>query len=177
MPTRKVIHRPDRVVQDAQQLLVRFGQDTDVAQALRLALIDRLAPLPRRPGVRGARRDLPTCVSAFLVESESDAQRMLEDVVWAHYGLSTAGAIRAVGYVVIGTDMEEDGELIPFSERHADVVVAAYPSRDLAICRPRPVVVGETVLVADGEGQPFEAKIERIDPDGTIVLTVLAFAA
>jgi transcription antitermination factor NusG len=41
----------------------------------------------------------------------------------------------------------------------------------------REPVVGETVLVADGEGQPFEAKIERIDSDGTIVLTVLAFAA
>ena len=41
----------------------------------------------------------------------------------------------------------------------------------------RDPVVGETVLVADGEGQPFEAKIERIDSDGTIVLTVLAFAA
>ncbi|MDQ3943553.1 MAG: hypothetical protein M3357_00035 [Actinomycetota bacterium] len=41
----------------------------------------------------------------------------------------------------------------------------------------REPVVGETVLVADGEGRPFEAKIERIDQDGTIVLTVLAFAA
>jgi hypothetical protein len=33
----------------------------------------------------------------------------------------------------------------------------------------REPVVGETVLVADGEGQPLEAR--------TIVLTVLAFAA
>jgi transcription antitermination factor NusG len=41
----------------------------------------------------------------------------------------------------------------------------------------REPVVGETVLVADGEGRPFEATIERIDQDGTIVLTVLAFAA
>lgn len=41
----------------------------------------------------------------------------------------------------------------------------------------REPVVGETVRVADGEGRPFEAKIERIDQDGTIVLTVLAFAA
>jgi hypothetical protein len=32
-------------------------------------------------------------------------------------------------------------------------------------------------LVADGEGKPFEAKIERIDDDGTIVLVVAAFAA
>lgn len=67
------------------------------------------------------------CVSAFLVVDESDARRLLRDVIWAHYGLSTAGAIRSVGYDVIGTDIEEDGELIPFSDRHVDVVVAAYP--------------------------------------------------
>lgn len=41
----------------------------------------------------------------------------------------------------------------------------------------RAPLVGETVLVADGEGRPFEAKIERVDPDGTIVLMVAAFAA
>lgn len=41
----------------------------------------------------------------------------------------------------------------------------------------RDPVVGESVLVADGEGKPFEAKIERIDDDGTIVLVVAAFAA
>ena len=38
-------------------------------------------------------------------------------------------------------------------------------------------VVGESVLVADGEGRAFEAKIDRIDADGTIVLLVAAFAA
>lgn len=41
----------------------------------------------------------------------------------------------------------------------------------------RDPVVGENVLVADGEGKPFEAKIDRIDDDGTIVLVVAAFAA
>ena len=41
----------------------------------------------------------------------------------------------------------------------------------------RAPVVGETVLVADGEGRPLEAKIERVDSDGTIVLMVTAFAA
>ena len=93
MPTRRVIHRPDRDIGDAQQLLVRFGQDTDVAQALRLALIS--SGLYRAlPGYedRGA-----VCVSAFLVENESDARRMLSDVVWERYGLSTAGAIRRSG--------------------------------------------------------------------------------
>lgn len=41
----------------------------------------------------------------------------------------------------------------------------------------RDPVLGETVLVADGEGRPFEAKLERLDPDGTIVLRILTFAA
>jgi len=41
----------------------------------------------------------------------------------------------------------------------------------------RDPAVGETVLVADGEGRPFEAKIERIDTGGTIVLVIPAFAA
>jgi hypothetical protein len=68
------------------------------------------------------------CVSAFLVESESDARTMLEDVIWGHYGLATAGTIRSAGYEVIGTDIEEDGALIPLSDRHVDVVVAAYPA-------------------------------------------------
>ncbi|MGH8992034.1 MAG: hypothetical protein ACRDYV_04915 [Acidimicrobiia bacterium] len=124
MPTRRVIYRPDRDIGDARQLLVRFGQDTDVAQALRLALISShlYLTLPRYED-RGA-----VCVSAFLVEDESDARRMLCEVVWESYGLSTAGAIRSVGYDVIGTDIEEDGELIPFSDRHVDVVVAAYPT-------------------------------------------------
>lgn len=124
MPTRRVIHRPDRDIGDAQQLLVRFGQDTDVAQALRLALIN--SRLYRSlPGYedRGA-----VCVSAFLVEDELDGRRLLRDVMWDHYGLSTAGAIRSVGYDVVGTDIEEDGELIPFSDRHVDVVVAPYPT-------------------------------------------------
>lgn len=124
MLTRRVIHRPDRGIRNAQQLLVRFGQDTDVAQALRLALIG--SHLYRAlPGYEDCGA---ICVSAFLVENESDARRLLRDVVWEHYGLSTAGAIRSVGYDVIGTDIEEDGELIPFSDRHVDVVVAAYPT-------------------------------------------------
>jgi hypothetical protein len=123
MPARRVIHRPDRVIDDTRQLLVRFGQDTDVDQALRLALIG--SQLYR--DVPGHEEHGAICVSAFLVESESDARGMLKDVVWAHYGLATAGVIRSAGYAVIGTDIEEDGELIPFSDRHVDVVVAAYP--------------------------------------------------
>lgn len=36
--------------------------------------------------------------------------------------------------------------------------------------------VGEQIQVADGSGGPFEAVITSIDADGTIALSVLAFA-
>lgn len=36
--------------------------------------------------------------------------------------------------------------------------------------------VGEHVMVADGGDGPLEAVIEKIRPDGTIVLSVLAYA-
>ena len=38
-------------------------------------------------------------------------------------------------------------------------------------------VLGKTVLVAEGERHPFEAKIERIDRDGTVIVVIPAFAA
>lgn len=43
------------------------------------------------------------------------------------------------------------------------------------ICKDRPPVVGEDVLVADSGTGPFEATIMSIDADGTLVLAVHAF--
>jgi len=80
----------------------------------------------------------------------------------------------------------------PADERYADLVSLPLLAADLTFARARhgraysaisdweedrDPVVGETVLVAHGEGQRFEAKIERIDSDGTIVLIVPALAA
>ena len=59
-----------------------------------------------------------------------------------------------------------------FARRHG-LVYSALSDWD----EDRDPVLGESVLVADGEGRPFEAKLERIDPDGTIVLRAIAFAA
>ena len=47
------------------------------------------------------------------------------------YGLATAVALRLLGYGVVGTDVEEDGVPIPFCERHADVIVSAYPEHEV----------------------------------------------
>lgn len=123
MPTRRVIHRPDRVVADDAQLIVRFGRDVDVQNALRIAL-----------GVSGLYRVVPgyeasgaVCVSAFLVANEDEAVMLLTDTTWDHYGLCTAGVIRAAGYDIIGTDVETEGVLEPHSDVHVDIVVCPYP--------------------------------------------------
>jgi hypothetical protein len=123
VPPRRVIYRPDRDVSDDDQILVRFGRDADVAQALRVAL--GASPLYR--AVPGYERAGAVCVSAFLVDDEADAVAILADTVWEHYGLTSAGALRAARYDLIGTDIEDDGELIPHSDRHVDVVVCPYP--------------------------------------------------
>jgi hypothetical protein len=62
-------------------------------------------------------------VSAFLVSDEVDAVAILADTAWDHYGLTTAGAQRAAGHEIIGTDIENEDELIPHSDRHIDLVV------------------------------------------------------
>ncbi|MGH9106236.1 MAG: hypothetical protein ACRDZX_10445 [Acidimicrobiales bacterium] len=123
MATRRVIYRPDRAVSDDAQLVVRFGRDVDEAQALRLALV--ASPLYK--AVPGFERAGALCVSAFFVADEADAVALLEDTTWDHYGLATVGTLKEAGYDVVGTDIEDDGELIPHSERHVDVVVSAYP--------------------------------------------------
>ena len=68
-----------------------------------------------------------SAASAFLVTEEAEASRLLADTTWDHYGLCTAGAIRAAGYDILGTDVETEGILEPHSDRHVDVVVCLYP--------------------------------------------------
>lgn len=45
----------------------------------------------------------------------------------ALYGLVTVGEVRHDGHDVVATHIEEDGVPPPFSDRHADVIVSAYP--------------------------------------------------
>ena len=78
-------------------MLVRFGRDVDVPQALRVALgaspLYRVLPGPERAGA--------VCVPAFIVNDEADGVAILADTVWDHYGLATAGTLRRAGYQVI----------------------------------------------------------------------------
>jgi hypothetical protein len=66
-------------------------------------------------------------ISCFIVADEREARVLTAGVGQALYGLATVRTLRELGYTVLATDVEEDGSLIPFSDRHADLVVAPYP--------------------------------------------------
>lgn len=149
--------RADREPTDDRQILVRFGRDVDVAQALRVALV--ASPLHR--SVPAYERGGAICVSAFLVRDEADARQLLTDTLWDHYGLCDVGRLRRSGYEVLGTDIEEDGSLIPHTERHVDVVVAFYP----------PNLLPYDQLPKDGRRrlreqliEPYSAALRLFDP-------------
>lgn len=63
----------------------------------------------------------------FIVADEREAQVLTGGTGQPMYGLATVGDLRRHGHEVVATDVEEDGVLTPFSDRHADVIVAAYP--------------------------------------------------
>ena len=85
-------------------------------------------------GWRQSRSDIrPTTRGhyAYLLESHVlptlGRYEMLADTTWDHFGLSRVGPLREAGYEVVGTDIKEDGVLIPHSRRHAHVVVCSCP--------------------------------------------------
>jgi hypothetical protein len=157
MPARRVIFRPDRAVSDSAQVLVRFGRDVDVPQALRVAL--GASPLYRV--LPGFERAGAVCVSAFIVSDEADAVAMLADTVWDHYGLATAGTLRRAGYQIIGTDIEEEGELVPHSDRHVDVVVCPYPEAFAVYDR---LSRAERRTLRERLARPYEQALRLFDP-------------
>jgi hypothetical protein len=157
MPARRVIFRPDRAVSDDSQVLVRFGRDVDVPQALRVAL--GASPLYRV--LPGFDRAGAVCVSAFIVRDEVDAVAILADTVWDHYGLATAGTLRRAGYQIIGTDIEDEGELIPHSDRHVDVVVCPYPETLVVYDQ---LSRAERRALRERLARPYERALRLFDP-------------
>lgn len=61
---------------------------------------------------------------------------------------------------------------LTFSQVNGGRAFSGLVDRDEEDREPR---VGEHVMVADGGDGPLEAVIEEIRPDGTIVLSVLAY--
>ncbi|MEX2620013.1 MAG: hypothetical protein WD250_07325 [Egibacteraceae bacterium] len=66
-------------------------------------------------------------ISVFIVADEREAQVLTAGLGQSLYGLATVAELRRHRYDLVATDVEEDGVLTPFSDRHADVIVAAYP--------------------------------------------------
>lgn len=122
MPKR-VRLRIDARLTDQTQLLVRFNDDHDPAMALRNALRD--AALYR--SLPGYEQSGAITISVFIVADQREAQVLTAGTGQSLYGLATVGELHGHGYDTVATDMEEDGVLTPFSDRHADVIVAPYP--------------------------------------------------
>jgi len=120
---REVRLRADERIHDDAQLLVRFNDDADVLNALRLALANahlyRVLP--------GHTERCAITISVFLVSSLVEARALAAGVGQHLFGLATAGRIREAGYEVVATTLYQDGIPAPFAELHADVVVADYP--------------------------------------------------
>lgn len=122
MPKR-VQPRDDARLNDQAMLLVRFNDDRAPDMALRNALRD--ATLYR--ALPGYERTGALTVSVFIVRDEREAQILTLGIGQELYGLSNVAALRSLGYEVVATDVYEEGVLVPFSDRHADVIVCAYP--------------------------------------------------
>jgi len=67
-------------------------------------------------------------ISCFIVADDREARVLTAGVGQSVYGLATVRTLRALGYAVVATDIEVDAALIPFSDRHADLVVGPYPA-------------------------------------------------
>jgi hypothetical protein len=122
---KRVTLRADNRVADTDQVMVRFNNDADIGNALSLALASshlyRVLPEYEDNGA--------VTVSVFLVASPAEAQTLTAGVGQTMFGLATVGQLRAAGLEVVATDVtDDDGELLPFSDRHADVVACAYPA-------------------------------------------------
>ena len=123
-PGRTVRPRIDDRLADEAQLLVRFNDDRDVLNALANALADahlyRVLPGHSATGA--------VTVSVFIVHSDVEARTLTAGIGQHLYGLGTVGRVRAAGLDVVATDLtDDDGQPIPFSDRHADIVVTGYP--------------------------------------------------
>ncbi|MDA8331748.1 MAG: hypothetical protein M0027_11225 [Candidatus Dormibacteraeota bacterium] len=116
---RRVAVRADRRIGDGEQLLLRMNNDSDVVNALKLALAD--APAYRV--VPGFERSGALTVSCFAVADEVEAQIVVRGTRWSWYGLARAGDLRALGCHLVATDIFDGDDLMPLSDRHVDVIV------------------------------------------------------
>jgi len=121
--SRRVVVRPDRRIADAEQLLLRMSDDRNVSNALKLALAD--APAYRV--VPGFEQSGAVSISCFAVADEIEAQIVFRGTRWAVYGLASVADLGSLGCTLVATDVFDDDERLPLSDRHVDVIVRRYP--------------------------------------------------
>lgn len=126
--TFRVELRTDLRVRDNEQLLLRFNDDFDEVNVLRLALANAAA----YRSVPGYESTGAVAVSCFAVASRLDAEIIIRGTRWGDlggkYGLATVGAIRALDCDVLPTVIYRRGVEIPLPDRHVDVIVSPYPA-------------------------------------------------
>jgi len=102
---REVRARADARVNDDRYLLVRFNDDVDVPNVVRLARAD--AHLYRvLPGYEAAGA---LTLSVFLVSGAAEARTLTAGLGQTRFGLTTAGHVRGAGFDVVATTVLEDG--------------------------------------------------------------------
>lgn len=119
----RVVVRDDVRIDRGGQLLLRMNADRDVANALKLAL----ANAPAYRALSGFEQAGALAVSCFAVADDIEAEIVVRGTRWTAYGLARVADLRALGCQVIATDVFDDDELLPLSDRHVDVLVCAYP--------------------------------------------------
>ncbi len=121
--TLRVVVRADHRIDDGDQLLLRMNEDSDVANALKLAL----ANAPAYRVIPGSERSGALTVSCFAVANEIEAQIVVRGTRWSWYGLARVNDLRALGCDLVASDVFDDEDLLPLSDRHVDVIVCPYP--------------------------------------------------
>ncbi|MDA8303242.1 MAG: hypothetical protein M0005_17285 [Actinomycetota bacterium] len=91
--TLRVVVRADHRIDDGDQLLLRMTQDSDVVNALKLAL----ANAPAYRVIPGFERSGALSVNSFAVADEIEAQIVVRGTRWSWYGLAHVNELRALG--------------------------------------------------------------------------------
>lgn len=160
--TRRVTLRDDARMGEDDQLLLRMNDDRDVTNALKLAL----AEAPAYRVVPGFGLSGAVAVSCFLVvASDVDAQIVVRGTRWSVYGLASVARLRALGCMLVATEVFDGEEPLPLSDRHVDVIVCPYPpgAAEYAI-----LTRSERSQLRASVSERFEAVLRAFDPRRTV---------
>jgi hypothetical protein len=158
--TLRVVVRADHRIDDSDQLLLRMNEDSDVVNALKLAL----ANAPAYRVIPGFERSGALTVSCFAVANEIEAQIVVRGTRWSRYGLARVSDLRALGCDLVATDVFDGPDLLPLSDRHVDVIVGPYPAGTAGYAT---LTKAERSSLRVSLGDRFTAVLRAFDPRRT----------